>query len=146
MWTNCGLSQHPLPIKTSWLLIQAMGKSWDFWRVCLHMFLIRFVYVLSLKILVMVIQSHVSLLLSQSGGRNRYKSFILQEGKLSLTREKDWRWDKKKEMANCSSRPSLGLCLSGFVKQQSCIEQKRSSLRLGLSTKYVFIYKIEEDS
>jgi hypothetical protein len=44
-------------------LIDRYYRLWNFWRVSLHVFLIRFVYVLSCMIFVAVILSHVSHLL-----------------------------------------------------------------------------------
>jgi hypothetical protein len=55
-----GVSHHPLPTKTSRLLIQSAGKSRCFWRACLHVLMAIVVWGLSLLIIVAMIRSHVS--------------------------------------------------------------------------------------
>jgi hypothetical protein len=54
------MSHRPLPTKTSRLKNQLTGKSWVFWRVGFHVFLIKFMHVLFLVSFVVVIQSHVN--------------------------------------------------------------------------------------
>ena len=117
-----GVSHRPLPTKTSRLAIQLTGRSWDFWRSCLHVFFIRFVYVLFRKIFVVVIR----LLVSRSLIFLSHRVFISSSEWLSPRmilshRRTHIRWADS-DISICKRRvfPFLAARVRGFILCWSC--------------------------
>jgi hypothetical protein len=74
------VSHRPLPTKTSRLKNQLIGKSWVFWKVCFHVFLIK--YVVFLVSFVAIVWSYVR------GGR--CSRFLGRLSLMRLGRPGDW--------------------------------------------------------